>query len=602
MNAWIAKVLGWAILISSYAGYCFAQTDRLFPVSLEAEVQSLSRDQLRYEPDIKGIDFRSKNFPDLTLAWLYLSAVKEQYEVTQLQVLGTVQINRDIIPLHDAHHLFDERMESAYGFTQWYSTILRMIPDLEHEVKMEIRKAQTFTQLQNLRVQIMKAMIAKNGSQDAVSELSKQVSDVIATFPGNSQKQRKAYLDALATSGQFDENIKNLLSEIRFQTRLAQATQTVRSSPERSLFFFSMLNTYFQDLEGYPYLLWPKMIPVRDRENPAVTQLKIRFFISERTAFLAAVFNQELPVELVTSWYGLRNAGASASMLGQALNAANQFVGRYQHLMSETTRKRMGQALELMQIGLGSGTLSRSFTSMKAFFHPNSFSYETDQGHRINPDNFFRIYGLRGRTPLAGERGQLVPLGLQRIVINDRSWNGERVHTEFRKEQFQVQADGALGFKEEGQLPGGARFSQTRVFVNERNPYARCQRPSPASDLVARANENGKRAVELMGQGKTAEALSLLFNSKHLQDGPPKIDEDCHAQVDAIWNNYRETHHNLNGRILMDVKGGIPTINGIVLSLTDEGQRFVSSLMTDWKTMRQETFNGGVLVDNRDLK
>lgn len=322
--------------------------------SLENEIFEVLQEATQaFHPDKNSLDTRTKDFESQTLAFLYISAVREQMKALGVNIHSETISYAQKLKHHNAWHIFNNKEHELFAIKKWIRALLVLYPDPNLSLENEISKIESFGQLEALRSQLLRQMLS-DGSEESKKVLAEKMKETIQNLPGNSQNERFKYLKAVAERPEYNSDIKSLYEAMLYNVRFSEVVfkETESKSYADATMFFRMLDSYFSKLNAdRKFILWTKFLPKYQYLSPLPQQAFLRFYISEKDIFVNQVFENEIPIQIISSYRGLfkhKNGIQNADVV-RALNSILSFLEKHKNLLTEKARQRIIQSYGLVQ-------------------------------------------------------------------------------------------------------------------------------------------------------------------------------------------------------------------------------------------------------------
>ncbi len=401
-------------------------------VSLENEIEEiLLLASSAFRPDHNFLDARTKDFESEALAFLYLSAIKEQMRVMGLNIHAKVEGYSQKLRLNNAWHIFNNKEHELIAIKQWMRAMLVIFPDPNLFVKTEIEKIESFEQIEILRSQLLKQMLGSIAQTDDKTQITqmlvKKIKETIQNLPGNAQGVRLKYLKSLATRPEYNEDIRDLYENILYNVRLSDVVfkETETKSYHDALMFFRMLDSYFENFKAdQNYVLWTKFLPIYEYKG-LPQKAFLRFYITEKNVFINQVFENEIPIQIISSYRALlrRKGGIDKNDFLKAFSAILKFLNGSNFAFTDKSRQRITQSLSVIQSWAKQQVGVDEFEGEFAFekFEPisGSLKLEVDHGPTLLADTVFAAHDVMSTQ----------------IGISYFKFDGDDFHVKVRKDE-----------------------------------------------------------------------------------------------------------------------------------------------------------------------
>lgn len=371
----------------------------LFPLHVHAGDQDTRENIIKDLFELSRVDGREvvREHPNLDLALLFLDAKQEQFEALDVRMLRGVTMEPQFLRFNRADHFFNELDPAPFSIASIIKSHYWLSPDGDKKLEFEKRKVETQEELASLKKRLLTAILedmqkgSPDGSRITIDEIKSEIINVIREFPGNSQDKRVAYLKALFSSGSYNLAIREQEEELRFNIRLAKHLLENDSvfTYEKSLFVFNMLLKSFDTDLSSPYFLWSKIIPrltVRrqypslDVESIHVTsggevsidddasfnnRADLRFYVSTNSVFMKDVFENALPLALISAWRGVAKEGKNGKQeIANAINIIESFISKNRTKLSPFAVARIEKVKKIItELSITDGLVTGGFTA-----------------------------------------------------------------------------------------------------------------------------------------------------------------------------------------------------------------------------------------------
>jgi hypothetical protein len=339
------------------------------------EFQELSESSAFYSAGPSILDFRDRSFDSRIQAYLFLSAVQEQYSSLGTRVDGVVSDQTQAQVLADprnyftkSHDLFAVKLVSLLSY--WIS------PLADASFKREIQKLKTIEEVERLRLELLSSIVQRKLSAAEVEDFILKIRTAIRSLPGVSDDARKRYLQQKYAEHPQNPTLlmkKEIQDDIVFENAVERHHRKESSiTTLEAIQFFSHLARNFRSDYSKPIVAWSKMIPtslnveamVQKRNHYDLEKeeaiyrgrqfdgsVAIRFYFSDSHEFKRAVFGSLIPLKVLDSWAALYNLCfhkkisetdrvAAKKILADAFDALMYFVGRnHQYFTRDENRK-----------------------------------------------------------------------------------------------------------------------------------------------------------------------------------------------------------------------------------------------------------------------
>lgn len=325
----------------SFVGVCETSTETSH---LAQEISELEDWALTYKPNLFGREPRIKDFKSNALAFLFLSAIKEQYEVLPFEIEGTTQTQTELMKFHRAYHLFENDISEVFSIKAWVRLYYSLFPALDDVIPIE--EIGTYRNLQELRYSLFREMSQTFSADDhsRKGELVRKIQDELLrlNLPSVQQDARWQYLHALFIDEKNEGDPE--LNDLQFQL-YQKVLEKIDFKPcpyPDAIRFFKQLRSYFETDLNSNYFFWTKYLPSPEGGT-------LRFYLTPKELFHQEVFEIMLPRYIAYAWQGIKNSSSHPkSDTAFALKSICHFYSRHVGALSERAYRRIFRAFKLI--------------------------------------------------------------------------------------------------------------------------------------------------------------------------------------------------------------------------------------------------------------